>query len=194
MGFACHPSASAPFYPSTPGRFDSTFGLPAPSAGGHVSFHVVSHHLDALLRVESSRACFIPETGSWVRPVASGQRLLSTNVSRTLPPPFPATQTPFEVFPSSAAEPRHRDPLPSCRYPDTLAHSNSLPRRRSGDRRIDLPRQLCNEAPDTTSASANAVAAGIAHSVSPTPPISHRRPRRTVTVRGAATTMWRLPA
>ena len=29
--------------------------------------------------------------------------------------PFPATQTPFEVFPSSAAVPRHRGLMPSCR-------------------------------------------------------------------------------
>jgi hypothetical protein len=37
-----------------------------------------------------------------------------TEIVRPAHAPFPATQTPFEVFPSSAAVPRHRGLLPSC--------------------------------------------------------------------------------
>lgn len=46
--------------------------------------------------------------------------------------PFPATQTPFEVFPSSAAVPRHRGLLPSCRcFPLRRTCTRSRPAFRS---------------------------------------------------------------
>jgi hypothetical protein len=104
---------------------EDSFGQTLPRAWSRSAF-VVSHHLDGLLH-PGAVGLLHPTTGHEVRRVSDLQR----QRTRKHPAPctsFPRRGSPFEEFPSSAAVPRHRGLLPSCRFHSLHHHFGSTGR------------------------------------------------------------------